>query len=120
MTHPISIYLEIANLDDPAEQASRLAEVVDPDVTYTDAHAPDVIDGLGNLARFLTMFRDRVPNLRFEPLGQPDTFHHAYRQPWALKDSSSGTTFSAGVFTGTTNSDGRLDLILGFIDVEPR
>jgi hypothetical protein len=88
-------------------------------VTYTDAHAPDVIRGVDQLDAFLTMFRERMPHVRFEPTRPPDNFHHAFRQPWRLIDTNTGAVFSTGTFAGTTNPDGKIDLILGFMDQEP-
>jgi hypothetical protein len=119
MTHPITAYLDIANLTDPSERTTRLTSIAAADVTYTDPHAPNVISGIGELDAFLTMFRDRVPHVQFEPARTPDVFHHAFRQPWRMIDTTTGALFSTGTFAGTTNTDGKLNLILGFIDQEP-
>jgi hypothetical protein len=119
MTHPIGTYLGIVNLTDGRERAKQLPSVVAPDVTYLDAHAPNIVSGAGELEAFLAMFRERVPHVQFEATRAPDVFHHAFRQSWRLTDTVTGAVFSTGMFVGTTNAEGKLNLILGFIDQEP-
>jgi hypothetical protein len=119
MTHPIGTYLDIANLVDARQRTEQLAKITAPDVTYVDAHAPNIVSGTEELDAFLAMFRERVPHVQFEPTRAPDVFHHAYRQPWRLTHTTTRAVFSTGTFTGTTNTDGKLNLILGFIDQEP-
>jgi hypothetical protein len=119
MTHPIVTYLDVANLTDAGQRTQRLASIAAPDVTYVDAHAPNIISGAEELDGFLAMFRERVPHVRFEPTRAPDVFHHAFRQSWRLTHTRTGAVFSTGTFAGTTNTDGKLNLIIGFVDQEP-
>jgi hypothetical protein len=119
MTHPIVAYLDLANLADASARTEQLANIAAADVTYVDGHAPNIVSSAEELAAFLTMFHERVPHLRFEPTRSPDAFHHAFRQSWRLTDTTTGAVFSTGMFAGTTNIDGKLNLILGFIDQEP-
>jgi hypothetical protein len=119
MTHPISTYLNIANLIDVRQRTELLSTIVAPDVTYIDAHAPHVVRGAEELEAFLAVFRERIPHVQFEATRAPEVFHHAFRQSWRLIDTVNAAVFSVGMFVGTTNTEGKLNLILGFIDQEP-
>jgi hypothetical protein len=117
MTHPIVGYLATMNLDSAADRAERLTRLVAEDVRYLDPHAPEAISGREALAALLSVLRERLPHLRVERVGEPDTHHEAFRQQWRM--IAGETVFSAGVFVGTTAEDGRIQVIIGFIDQPP-
>jgi len=49
-------------------------------------------------------------------IGLPDTHHQAYRQRYRTLNGT--TVVTQGTYCGQTNHEGKLHLLLGFIDVE--
>jgi len=116
MQHPIVSYLEIINIVDNERRALALAEIVAADVTYSHTHAPNAIHGRDELANLLQWFAKNRATTEWQPIGLPDTHHQAFRQRYRTLNGT--TVVTQGTYCGQTNHEGKLHLLLGFIDVE--
>ena len=116
MPHAIVRYLHAINLRDATDRLAALHQVVTEGVVYTHAHAPEVYRGRPHLASLLELFATHKSTTTWEPVGTTETHHHAFRQRY--QTVIGGDVQTEGTYTGTTDDDGRLQLVLGFIDAE--
>jgi hypothetical protein len=117
MTHPIVDYLAVMNLESGEDREVGLTELVAAEVRYLDPHAPHEVNGRGELAEILAPLRARLPDVLIESVGAVQSHHGAFLQRWRMMRGA--VEFSSGHFSGLTAEDGRLQLVLGFVDPPP-
>ncbi len=95
---------------DTAERLERLAETVNPDVTYTDPHV--ALTGIADFSDYMEEFQANMPGASFAIHAVMD-HHQRTLGHWNMLDSDrrvvgTGTSFAA------LDSEGRLAHITGF------
>jgi hypothetical protein len=85
------------------------ARYVDP---MAEAGSRDELGGV------ITAVREQFPGLVFTPVGPRDTHHHVSRFSWGL-GLAGAEPIIVGFDVITTDEDGRIDTVLGFLDRVP-
>jgi SnoaL-like protein len=115
-TDTVTTYLDAWNATDPAERAQLLDRVVSEDVRYVDPMA-DVTgrDALGGLIGAVQL---QFPGMPLRLVSGPDAHHDVVRFSWGL-----GPAGAEPIVVGTDSvvvaEDGRIALVLGYLDKVP-
>ncbi len=109
-------YLAAWNETDPATRRALIGDVFAEDVRYVDPMAAvqgrDALDGL------IGAVHEQFPGFVFTPAGPVDAHHGQGRFTWTLGRPGEEPPV-AGFDVAELDDDGRIRLVLGFIDRAP-
>ena len=112
----VNDYLTAWNATDPEERRAAIARVYTEDARYADPLAD--VTGHDHLDAVIAAAHAQFPGFVFAPIGAVDGHHDQARFSWGL-----GPTGAEPVVVGsdvvTLAEDGRISLVLGFLDQVP-
>ncbi|MEV6494090.1 nuclear transport factor 2 family protein [Actinoplanes sp. NPDC051633] len=106
----VTQYLAVWNETDPAARRKGVDELFSADVRYIDPLA--AVEGRDQLDALIAAAQQQFPGLRFRPAGTVDGHHDQVRFGWELGPV-------VGFDVAELDGDGRIRLVLGFIDRAP-
>ena len=116
MTDLLERYLACWNETDAAARRALLAEHWTADSTYTDPMVD--VTGLDALDATIGAVHDQFPGFVFTPAGPVDAHHEIARFTWGLGPVDA-EPLVVGFDVVTTDADGRISAVLGFLDRVP-
>jgi SnoaL-like domain len=112
----ISKYIEAWNQTDAAARRDLIGEIWAPDGRYIDPLAdvtgPEQVDGV------IEAVQAQFPGLKFRLAGPVDAHHDQARFTWELAPAGADAVV-VGFDVARRDEDGRLALVLGFLDKVP-
>jgi hypothetical protein len=111
-----STYIAMWNATDPGERQALVAELCAEDVRYTDPLVD--VSGRDGLEATIGAVQDQFPGFRFTPFGSVDAHHEQARFGWELGPDGVPAPV-AGFDVVTTNAEGKIIRVLGFLDRVP-
>ncbi len=111
-----STYLAMWNATDPSERQALVAELCAEDVHYTDPLVD--VSGRDGLAATIGAVQEQFPGFRFTAFGSVDAHHEQARFGWELGPAGIPAPV-AGFDVVTTDADGKVTRVLGFLDRVP-
>jgi len=109
-------YIAMWNASDPQERHTLVAELCAEDVRYTDPLVD--VTGRDALAATIGAVQDQFPGFSFTLLGAVDAHHDQARFGWELGPAGIPAPV-AGFDVVTTDADGKVTRVLGFLDRLP-
>lgn len=109
-------YLAMWNASGTADRSALVAQLCAPDVHYTDPLAD--VTGRDALESAIGAVQGQFPGFGFTLLGGVDGHHDQARFSWELGPAG-GPAPVAGFDVVTTDEDGRITRVLGFLDRVP-
>ena len=116
MSELIDRYLACWNETDAEVRRELLAEHWAADATYTDPMVD--IDGLAALDATIGAVQAQFPGFVFTPAGPVDGHHDIARFTWGLGPADA-EPLVVGFDVVTTDAEGRISSVLGFLDRVP-
>jgi SnoaL-like domain len=111
-------YIATWNETDPERRDAAIAEVWTADGEYVDPLA--AVAGRDEISGLIGSVQEQMPDLVFRLLdGEVDAHHDVLRFRWELVPASGGDSAAVGFDVATTNGDGRLRRVVGFLDKAP-
>jgi SnoaL-like domain len=117
-------YLAVWNETDPAAREGLAAKLFTEDVRYTDPLLD--VQGVAALAAAIGAAQRQFPGWRFRGAGPADGHHNQVRFGWELGPADTGPADAgpdaapvAGFDVAVLSDDGRISLVLGFLDRVP-
>jgi hypothetical protein len=110
MTQIVNEYLTAWNTTDDEARAKAVAAVFTEDARYVDPLAD--VTGHEQITALIGGVHQQFPGLAFEALGDPDAHHDVIRFRWSLGPVE-------GADSVTLADDGRITLVIGFLDKLP-
>jgi hypothetical protein len=111
-------YIATWNETDPERRDAAIAEVWTADGEYVDPLA--AVGGRDEISGLIGSVQEQMPDLVFRLLdGEVDAHHDVLRFRWELVPASGGDSVAVGFDVATTNGDGRLRRVVGFLDKAP-
>jgi SnoaL-like domain len=115
-TDTVQRYLACWNATTAEERRALLETTFAPRARYLDPMA--AADSRDELGAVIAAVRDQFPDFTFAPVGLPDTHHNVTRFNWGL-GLAGAEPIIVGFDVITTDSDGRISTVLGFLDQVP-
>ncbi|WP_228389270.1 nuclear transport factor 2 family protein [Cumulibacter manganitolerans] len=109
-------YIAIWNETDPEARMAAIAQVWADDARYVDPLAD--VAGHDGIAAVVTGAQAQFPGWRFRLLGPVDAHHDQLRFRWELGPEGADAPV-VGSDVALVDADGRLSLVLGFLDKVP-
>jgi hypothetical protein len=109
-------YLTAWNATDPAARRAAIARVYTEDARYADPLAD--VTGHDQLDALIAAAHDQFPGFVFTPMGSVDGHHDQARFTWGLGPAGAEPVV-VGSDVVTLAEDGRISLVLGFLDRVP-
>jgi hypothetical protein len=109
-------YIETWNETDPAARRRRIDELWAADGRYVDPLA--VAEGRDAIDATIAAVQEQFPGMTFRLAGPVDGHHNQARFTWELGPAGAAAPI-AGFDVATTDGDGRLNQVLGFLDRVP-
>lgn len=109
-------YLACWNETDSGARHTLLEQHWTPDATYVDPLAE--VAGVDQLDATIAAVHGQFPGFVFTPLGEVDAHHRQARFRWGLGPAG-GTPLVEGFDVVTTDGDGRISAVVGFLDKIP-
>ncbi len=109
-------YVAMWNAADPGERRELVAELCAEDVHYTDPLLD--VRGRDALEAAIGAVQEQFPGFRFTLSGTVDAHHDQARFSWELGPAGIPAP-AAGSDMITTNAEGKLTRVLGFLDRVP-
>ena len=110
------LYIDSWNATDAAERRALIARLWAEDGRYADPMMS--ADSAANIDAMIGAVQQQFAGYRFAPYGSVDAHGSHLRFSWALNDAS-GAVFARGTDVATLAADGRLQSVVGFIDLAP-
>ncbi|HEX4431983.1 MAG TPA: nuclear transport factor 2 family protein [Frankiaceae bacterium] len=109
-------YIAMWNASDPDERRKLVAELCAEDVRYTDPLVD--VSGLEGLEATIGAVQEQFPGFAFTLFGAVDAHHDQARFGWELGPSAIPAPV-AGFDVVTTDDEGKVTRVLGFLDRVP-
>ncbi len=109
-------YLDVWNETDPAARRALIDDVFAEDVRYVDPVA--AVRGRDALHGLIGAVHQQFPGFAFVPAGVADAHHQQGRFTWTLGRPGEEPPV-AGFDVAEWGDDGRIHLVLGFLDRAP-
>lgn len=109
-------YLECWNATDPETRAGLIRAAWRSDATYVDPLAD--VAGTDALAATISAVQAQFPGFVFTPVGEVDAHHGVARFGWGLGPAGAEPVI-VGFDVVTTDADGRIASVVGFLDKVP-
>lgn len=111
-----NIYIDTWNASTAERRDELLRTSWATDATYTDplAHA----DGIDGISAVIGAVREQFPDFVFSVVGAPDGHHEHTRFQWGLGPAEEEPII-IGFDVVTTDDDGRIRSVVGFLDRVP-
>lgn len=109
-------YIAIWNETDAAARAAAIAKTWADDARYVDPLAE--VSGHDGIAAVVAGAQAQFPGWQFRLLGDIDAHHDQFRFTWELGPAGSEAPV-VGSDVAVVGQDGRLTLVLGFLDKVP-
>jgi SnoaL-like protein len=116
MTDLVDTYLATWNETDPAARRALISQHWSEDVTYVDPLVD--VEGRTGLDAVIGAVQNQFPGFRFTALGTLDAHHRQARFRWGLGPAGADPLVE-GFDVITTDQDGRITSVLGFLDKVP-
>ncbi len=116
MSDLLDRYLACWNETDAATRRALLAAHWTADATYTDPLVD--VEGLDALNSTIAAVQEQFPGFAFTPIGPVDAHHDIARFSWGLGPVGA-EPLVVGFDVVTTDADGRISSVLGFLDRVP-
>lgn len=112
----VDAYLSTWNCSDPAARSELLDRFWTEDASYVDPLAEG--DGRDALAAIMSAVGRQFPGFTFSLIGTPDAHHQHIRFQWGLgPDGDEPVVIGFDVLS--TDTDGRIGRVIGFLDKVP-
>lgn len=115
-TATVTTYLNTWNATDAADRRALLERYWAQGATYTDPLAD--VTGAEEISAAIGTVHDQFPGLVFTLVSGPDTHHRQSRFQWGLGPRDADPVV-VGFDVLTTDEDGRIQTVLGFLDKVP-
>ncbi|MFL5829333.1 MAG: nuclear transport factor 2 family protein [Solirubrobacteraceae bacterium] len=112
----VQSYIAMWNETDAEARRSLVAQTVTDDATYLDPMLSG--SGVDGIAEMIGAAQAQFPGLSFTLSAGPEEHHDKARFSWRLGPGN-GDTVAAGTDFVTLGADGRMQSIIGFLDVSP-
>jgi hypothetical protein len=112
----VSFYLDAWNATDPDARAEAVAAVFTEDARYVDPLAD--VTGHAAIAALIGAVQQQFPGSVFRPVGEPVAHHDVVRFSWGLGPEGEDPPV-VGSDSVVRAADGRVSLVLGFLDKVP-
>jgi len=109
-------YLAVWNESDPDERRNKLAEHWSVEASYADPLM--AATGYGDIATMIEGARSQFPGFGFKLIGDPDGHGDFVRFSWGAGPEG-GATMIEGTDVVKLDADGRIAIIVGFLDRVP-
>jgi len=116
MSDLLERYLACWNETNSETRQSLLAETWAVDATYVDPLAD--VTGLEEIDATIAAVQGQFPGFVFTPVGTVDSHHNQARFGWGLGPAGE-EPLVIGFDVATTDDDGRITQVLGFLDRVP-
>jgi SnoaL-like domain len=116
MTNLIDNYLACWNETDPDARRALIAEHWSADPSYLDPMAE--VQGRAALDATIAAVQGQFPGFVFTPAGPADAHHDITRFTWGLGPAGE-EALVVGFDVVTTDAEGRIESVLGFLDRVP-
>ncbi len=111
-------YLDNWNETDPAARRAAVAAVWADDGSYVDPLVS--VAGHDQISRVIGAFHEQMPGYVFRLLDDNvDSHHNIARFRWELVPAAGGESVAIGFDVAVTGDDGRIENVLGFLDMAP-
>jgi hypothetical protein len=111
-------YLDNWNETDPAARRAAVAAVWADDGSYVDPLVS--VAGHDQIAGVIGAFHEQMPGYVFRLLDDNvDSHHNVARFWWELVPAAGGESVAIGFDVAVTGDDGRIENVLGFLDMAP-
>lgn len=117
MTDIVDRYLTAWNTTDAEARAEAVAEVFTEDARYVDPLAD--VTGHEAITALIGGVHTQFPGFVFGPVGEADAHHDIVRFRWGLGPDGDGEPPVIGADAVTLAPDGRIALVIGFLDKVP-
>ncbi|KWX24362.1 polyketide cyclase [Mycolicibacterium wolinskyi] len=112
----VTAYLNTWNATDETDRKQLLHQHWSPDATYVDPLAE--VSGHDEISGTIAAVHTQFPGFVFSLVGEPDSHHRQVRFQWGLGPRDADPLV-IGFDVLTTDGDGRIDTVLGFLDKVP-
>jgi hypothetical protein len=109
-------YIAIWNETDPAKRRASIDDLWAPDARYVDPLA--VAEGRDAIDATIAAVQGQFPGMTFRLAGPVDGHHNQARFTWELGPDGVEAPI-VGFDVATTDGDGRISQVLGFLDRVP-
>ncbi len=109
-------YIAVWNQTDPVARRRAIEELYSQDARYVDPLA--VAQGREQIDATIAAVQAQFPDFTFRLAGPVDAHHDQARFTWELGPDG-GEAPIVGFDVAVTDDDGRLELVLGFLDRAP-
>ncbi|MFC8933761.1 nuclear transport factor 2 family protein [Rhodococcus sp. NPDC059969] len=109
-------YIDMWNETDTTARKARIEQLFTPAGRYTDPLAD--VTGHEQIDAMINAVQQQFPGMRFTLVGPVDAHHRQARFGWALGPSGAESLID-GFDVLERDDDGRLTLVLGFLDKVP-
>jgi SnoaL-like protein len=109
-------YIDTWNETDPSARRAAVDQLFTEDARYVDPMA--AADGREAIASMIGAVQQQFPDFRFRLAGPVDGHHDQARFGWELGPNGSDAPI-VGFDVVTTDSSGRIQTVLGFLDKVP-
>ncbi|WP_181780247.1 nuclear transport factor 2 family protein [Pseudonocardia pini] len=116
MTQIVNEYLTAWNTTDAEQRAKAVAAVFTDDARYVDPLAD--VTGHEAIVALIGGVHQQFPGFTFSPVGEPDGHHDVVRFRWGLGPEGAEPPV-VGADAVTLAEDGRIALVVGFLDRVP-
>ncbi|MCE0763066.1 nuclear transport factor 2 family protein [Pseudonocardia kujensis] len=116
-TDVVARYLTAWNTTDGRPRAKAVAAVFTEDARYVDPLAD--VTGHEAITALIGGVHAQFPGFVFGPVGDPDAHHDVVRFRWGLGPDGAGEPPVIGADAVTLAPDGRIALVVGFLDRVP-
>ena len=116
VNHLVDRYIATWNETDAARRRAEISEIWRPDGRYADPMQG--ADGPAGIDAMIAAVQQRFPGFRLRLAGKVDSHNEYLRFAWELVAPGGGDPVVAGVDFGIV-ADGRLQTIVGFLDLVP-
>ncbi len=111
-------YLDNWNETDPAARRAAVAAVWADDGSYVDPLVS--VAGHDQISGVIGAFHEQMPGYVFRLLDDNvDSHHNIARFRWELVPAAGGESVAIGFDVAVTGDDGRIENVLGFLDMAP-
>ncbi|MEP9381948.1 nuclear transport factor 2 family protein [Nocardioides sp. KR10-350] len=109
-------YLDCWNATDPEVRADLIVRTWAPDATYVDPLVD--VAGFDALTATIGAVHEQFPGFVFTPVGEVDAHHGVARFGWGLGPEG-GEPLVVGFDVVSTDGEGRISSVVGFLDKVP-
>ena len=110
-------YIAAWNETDPAARRDAVAALYAPDARYVDPLAD--VTGHEAITALIGGVHTQFPGFVFGPVGEAEAHHDVVRFRWGLGPDGAGEPPVIGADAVTLAPDGRIALVVGFLDKVP-